>query len=320
MKQFPRFFLLTLAVAMALIASAAALNITVDPYYAFGNNSHGLFLRSERPFKEQRVTEFQRDGMIIGNSKMAYINSGQFADANFFNASFSGALPEEILSFLNKHAKRSEVVIIGFDFWSFSKSVPYISKSHFQKSQQLLFMEYALTLDGFVDSLRTMSFARNGEPEVYLNNGSRNLTGKYASHTSTMPEALRKEQRKNSKFFSFRKLDGFRLSAKRLDAMRRLRQLLTERNIGFTVILMPVPDVMVVELEKLGLRSLYDDWRKQMKDIFGNVLDYSESYTELDYYFADGVHFIPTIGRKILRASLDAASGSAGLSKAKVGS
>lgn len=314
MKQFPRFFLLTFVVAAALIAPVAALNIIVDPYYAFGNNSHGIFLRSERPFKEQRVTEFRRDGILIGNSKMAYIDSGQFDGVCLFNASFSSARPEEILSFLDKHARRREIVIIGFDFWSFNKRSPYVSRSYFQKSRTRQVLEYALTLDGFIDSFRTMSLARSSAPEVYLYNGSRNLTGKYAAYASTPPEAIKEEQIKSSKMLAPLRFNGFRLSAERLDALRRLRRLFTERDIRFAIILTPMNEVIVGEMEKFGLRPVYDGWRKQMKDIFGNVLDYSESYNGLENYFPDGVHFIPPIGRKLLRSALDAV-GSAAVSR-----
>ena len=91
--------------------------------------------------------------------------------------------------------------------------------------------------------------------------------------------------------------------------MRRLRQLFIERDIGFTVILMPMNGVYMGELEKFGLRSAYDGWRKQMKDIFGNVLDFGESYKGFENYFADGTHFIPPIGRKILKSALEAVGG-----------
>lgn len=305
MNRSRRFTLLSLAIALLLVVPIAAVNITVDPYYAFGNNSDGLYLRSERPFKEQRITEFHRDGMVIGNSKMAYIDTGEVHEVCLFNASFSAARPEELLLFLESHAREKEVVIVGLDFWSFSTHIGYSEDNYFRKSRARQLLEYSLTLDGFIDSFRTKRLARSNAPEVYLNSGSRNLVGEYAQFSSMTQEDIRAEQIETALRFGPLKFNDFSVSQERMADMFRLGRILEERQIRHTVLLLPMNYILLESLETAGLLPLYDDWREQMTHAFGRVLDLSDSYNGLENYFFDGTHFVPQVGQKILRAALE---------------
>lgn len=88
--------------------------------------------------------------------------------------------------------------------------------------------------------------------------------------------------------------------------MRRLKNIFTEREIKFAVILMPLNKIMVEGIEKLGLLPQYKMWRQEMKEIFGKVYDYSEGeFQKLEYYYPDGTHLIPPVTRKMIKRIID---------------
>ena len=91
----------------------------VDPFGFFGVNRTGYYFNSEREFKLQQVDIVPHDGLLLGNSKMAYVDPDDLPGYEFFNAAFSGAKPLEMLQFLEVHSEGVDKVALALDIRMF---------------------------------------------------------------------------------------------------------------------------------------------------------------------------------------------------------
>jgi hypothetical protein len=69
------FVLAAMATTLLLLACAAALNWWVDPFDKLGRNQIGVYSSSERDAKPQMIIRYPHDGIILGTSRMTYVDS-----------------------------------------------------------------------------------------------------------------------------------------------------------------------------------------------------------------------------------------------------
>src|SRR5262245_59355810 len=110
-----------LATAAALVTLIATTNWRVDPFNRLGRNQLGVYSSSERDAKPKMIREYTHDGLIIGSSRITYIDPLLVRRYTLFNAGFSSAMPEEILNFLHVFAIDQKLVILGLDFLMFNE-------------------------------------------------------------------------------------------------------------------------------------------------------------------------------------------------------
>ena len=100
---------------LLILQSIAAVNIAVDPFGFFGLNQVGFFFNAEREFKPRQIHVYPHRALLLGNSKMAYVDPDDLPGYGFFNAAFSAAKPEEMLAFLEKNIDGVELIALALD-------------------------------------------------------------------------------------------------------------------------------------------------------------------------------------------------------------
>ena len=59
---------------LAVLQIIAAINIAVDPFGFFGTNHVGYYYNSERELKQKQIRNYPHRALLLGNSKMAYVD------------------------------------------------------------------------------------------------------------------------------------------------------------------------------------------------------------------------------------------------------
>ena len=118
-----RFLLFWVPCVLAMLLIIGVFNAWVDPLGRLGRNTLGIYHSAEFEYKVTRLPNAVFDGILIGSSKIANIDPEWISRKKLFNASFSGALPEEMFLFLRANRKNltNKFVVIGFDFFMFNE-------------------------------------------------------------------------------------------------------------------------------------------------------------------------------------------------------
>src|SRR5438105_4486574 len=97
-----RFFTAFAASFIVVVAFQFATIALVDPWLRFNFDMDNISLWREREGKPWLIGIYPHNAVLIGTSKLAHVNPADVdtSEYTFFNASFAGALPEEMCSFL----------------------------------------------------------------------------------------------------------------------------------------------------------------------------------------------------------------------------
>jgi len=281
-----------------LLGITAALNILIDPYDLYGLNRFGIFIGAEREAKQRWIQERDHDAVLMGSSKLDFVDPGTLQDFTWFNASMGGAQPEEMEEFIRLHVHEVEGVIIGFDFFMFNESCFPIRPSMELTASDYLF-GYPFNLKSLEYCWHTVRKGLLGRPPVTLPSGQMNpakteekdATSDVIDYSDGIPY-LEEHHYKNYLF-----------SEERLDRLRRLRRTLREREIPFVAILNPMNDAVRARIrERPDLEPMFQRFKTELRSIFPDLLDLSESRfaDKHGFYKLDPLHFRPETGTNFL--------------------
>jgi hypothetical protein len=306
-----------IAVAALILASAAALNWEIDPFDKLGRNLIGIYNSSERDAKPQMLVRYPHDGLILGSSRMTYIDPTTIQGYTLFNAAFSAATPEEILDFLRVYAVDEKLVIVGLDFLMFNNSyLPLVPNSfkpvaprqkqaalHLTYTEMRELGDYLLSWDVTWNSVKAAAedvFDIN--PPFLLPGGNRDPRKNFAeSSRLTKPD-----EAASIEYWRMHTLHDFQYSQARLAALRKIKELLQDRHIPLIVIITPDNESFIALIHELGLYPLYLKFRADIREIFPDALDFSESrWSSNNYRFKnDTGHFVPQAGTEMIEQAL----------------
>ena len=124
-----RFLRAFAAVALLVLGAVAAVNWLVDPFDRFGRNWTGVYISAERETKATEVRRVPHDAVLLGNSKMALVNTARIPGLRMYNAAFGGASLAEIDAFARAYLGREKVggekvAVIGLDLAQFGTPSP----------------------------------------------------------------------------------------------------------------------------------------------------------------------------------------------------
>ena len=104
----------------------------MDPFWTF-SHSHKFnsiqYASNEREQKSNLLyfREANYDGLLLGSSRVTFLNQKDFDNIKVFNYSFSLATPEEYLKYVEfakkQNKKDFEYIIIGLDFFGSNKNI-----------------------------------------------------------------------------------------------------------------------------------------------------------------------------------------------------
>ena len=305
----------TLAVASALIGSCALANWAVDPFDRLGLNNSGIYSASERTAKPRLIETYRHDGLIVGSSRVTYIDPRDIDGYQLFNAGFSQAMPEEIAEFLRLFAVRQRLVVIGLDFFMFNEReypprgpafadvVPAdrtVAPAPTTYKDVHDLRNYLVSRNVLASTVKTMiARARTEGPPPYLEAaGNRNPEEKFTADRSTE----RMDCTEVVSYWRTHVLYDFRYSDARVSILKDLGKMLEQRQEKYIVFINPEVTCLMDLIKEMGLYPLNLKFRRDVASIFPVMFDLSEGkWSDAKHYFrSDPGHYFPSAGAAML--------------------
>ncbi len=306
------FVLAAIGAATLLLALAAALNWEVDPFDKLGRNQIGVYNSSEIDAKPHMLVRYPHDGLILGTSRMTYVDPTTIKGHRFFNAAFSAATPEEILDFLQLYAFDQRLVVLGLDFLMFNESYLPLDPNPFKSAvspqtfaKPLTYAEfndlrdYVLSWNVTWNSAKALVESLFGvNPPFLMPAGNRNARRKLAEDARLTAA----DDGEAIEYWRTHTLHDFHYSQARIAALAQIKQLLRDRHIPLIVLITPDNASFIRLIHELGLYPEYLTFREDVRGVFPNAFDFSESrWSGIDYRFKnDTGHFLPSAGAEMM--------------------
>ena len=288
--QYIKYIALTVAL---FLLSIFLINYFIDPLSYIRANTSYTYFSTERNLKPKMLEVKQYDGLIMGSSKVAYIHPEDInIDDKILNASFSGALPEEILMFLQEEKPKVKWIAIGFDWYMFNEDIkPYEVNGTFQKSNTDI-LKYLMSFDAIRYSIISIIKKIYNELPKYAKGGNRiskHQEKKDSQKTIYSDESILAE-------LSDKHINTFKVSELRLQDIVKIQRWASNNNIFLVGWVNPYSkDVLELMQKKLDKETLL--LPKKLSTRVSNFIDLSASYQDRNLYWnSDPIHYYPSFG------------------------
>lgn len=301
----PSFLRLVAVLTVGLVALAGLLNFSVDPYGLLGRNRLGIFVSNERITLPGLVNLEPHDVMLLGNSRIAYVDPDEVGCEPVFNGAFGGAQPEEILSFLQEFGAGTRVAAIGFDLIMFDAANRPWQAAPFDPETRLSPLAYVFSLDVVGDSLKTIQESRAGEPFALSPNGQRNPEEEWTIHRALeAPDYTRVLEHMADRYRNYIRSD------RRLATLVPLREWIDANEVTPVAFLNPLHPEIRELLESHGRGEELAAVRAAIRNVFPDLVDLTRSeWSAPEGFFRhDPYHFKPETGAAFLRPLLAASA------------
>lgn len=307
-----RDYLVTMGTTTALFLSVVAgLNFAIDPLSCYGT-VHPLNQRrtafNERQQKTNRLMfappEF--DAVLLGNSRVTYINQNDFSGYKVFNYSANFMTTDEfgpLIRFAKKRATPTlRTAILGMSF--------HVADSNQAHDEQGFSAESAIRQveDPLYRFKTLLSWDVAGKS---WSNLAMNALNHYdqdwydlsnvKSHRATDERYMLSRMTYNMRMLQRRVRHQFRYDPGYRENMRRL--LADNPGVRFVVFTAPASTSIMEILRQEGRLADYHRWLRETIEVFGGLhhFEYPNTVTRDVRNFVDGHHFTPEIGRMIAK-------------------
>lgn len=291
-----------LGLACSVVGIIAVLNLLVDPYNRYGFNRLGVYISAERECKATFAQRFEREVLLVGNSRMVGMAPQALREFRFFNGAFAGASSEEIFYFLEHFARQEKAVVIGIDAGTSDPRESERKGDIFAAPTLEGRMQNLLSLKTTEYSVRTIREALGPHPQPIGRDGEVPVADWIITASRDDPAAARLVIERMR-----RKWDEFECPSEReMMFYRRIRALLQERGIACIVLVPPMHEEVAAYVNGIPARQQLDRWYGMLRATFENVVDLAVSTysSRTNFYPADPLHFKPATGIQILNADV----------------
>jgi hypothetical protein len=304
-----RQFVLAFAfIFVALCAVRAATIYYFDPRVRFYSDDTKIPIVREQAGKPRMIRTYPHNAVIIGTSKLAAVDPADIdtPDLKFFNASWAAALPEDTASFLDLFVHDAKLVVISLDImmmnekaWHFYGPTSFGEPSF--KDDVIAKFWYLTDTNEFFTSA---GYLINGKPYygILKPNGGRDSTQDLArSAKMTAPDFAGPLRILQASAF-----DGFTYSHARVPYIEKMKALMDERHIPYVVLISPENRQMMEMIKASGNYWALRRFRQDVRQIFPEMIDYSESWVSDDanFFKFDPLHYRPDVGAKMIREAI----------------
>ena len=296
-----RHIIVLAVLVLAVLQIIAAINIAVDPFGFFGTNQVGYYYNSERELKQKQIRNYPHRALLLGNSKMAYVNPDLLSEFGFYNAAFSSAKPSEMLTFLEAYIGDAELVAMALDHRMFLEYESAVLDLHTPNWSDWL--RYSLSLELLGKSFEALALHRRGAPSYYKANGARTTWELEARDYLT--DGIDYWDKLSLRRDEYQRLAPV-FPAHRLETFRRIKSLLDQHGVDHVVYMNPLNrhehDVIGWQ-DKWQNSKSYKDLVASLTEIFPEFHDYSDSaYSDpAGFWPTDFKHYRPEVGAAIIR-------------------
>jgi hypothetical protein len=302
-----RYVVQMLAVAAVLVSAAVVLNASVDPLNWLRASRFGLYFANDRAMKRHWIGAYPHDGILIGSSKVNWIDPRAVGRPRLFNASLNGASPEEMFEFLQEAVTSEKLVLLGLDLFMMNEKqeetenkaadapVPRIRSRTFSE-----WYGYLFSLETAGLSLTAVAKAATGAPAHYAPSGNRVMP---PGRTAAPPNPVMYAD--ILKVLARQHYGDFRYSERRLGIIAAIKSWADAREIRLVVFLNPINVDEAALLTSLGADRHLARFRADMRTMFPGLVDFTNSYPQASNYFpGDPFHYLPAVGERLLEQVL----------------
>lgn len=308
-RTFIRYLKLYFALVGIYFLLAATINWTVDPYNELGRNKVGLYFTTERQAKKA-IVDFPHDAILIGNSKTGMIDPSTLHCYKFYNASFDGAMPEEIYLYLKRYLTNEKIVVIGLDFEMFNErqwAVQDIEDwpEHFFGPLEYL-TSFRVTRHSLLGLHKKYVLEK---PAIIAESGVRKeesvaMAGAASASLPDLPPGVY-DYAEGLKILREHHFRRFLFSKQRMEYLDKIKNLLESREVNYAVFINPMNEEVQKLLLETGNHELFMRWREEIKMMFPQSGDFSTGRYEAKQYYKharDPYHYKPGVGTEIINS------------------
>jgi hypothetical protein len=291
-----RFTLVMLSACALFVGGPVLLNYIVDPYDRFGNNRMGIYISAEREAKATEVERQEHTALLLGNSRIAAIPPSRLVGFRFFNGAFSAANAEDVYWFVQHHAHRQKLVVLGIDLGA--TDPPALNGDIFRRGDWASAAEHLVNLQTVEYSIKTLISYLTGKRSHYLPDGS---LAEVDFGNASKPRNVAFERA-----FMERMKNGIARHILHppwsLSHYRKIAATLRERKIPCVVVVPPMHEELIRHIAAMRLDDECREWLEGLRAIFPNVVDLSSSPygAAANFYDVDPVHFKADAGVRFM--------------------
>jgi len=290
-----KYIISLVATTSVLLIVAASINGVVDPLAKFRLSDH-IYYSAERELKPRLAKNRSYDGLIIGNSKVTYIQTDDLARyGTILNAGFSAAKIEEIRYFLEETNPKVKWVGLGLDYGMFSTTPAYSIRNdkYFNNETLSEKAKYLVSIDTLRYSLKSINKRIKGSRERYTPLGSRNKK-----------HGVEADRKKASAFdlsiVRMKKIGwlNYQYSAKRIQDLKLIQQWGDRKGIKIVAWLNP-NETQVWQIVKERMGKTRGRLLSDINQILPNFVDLSTAYQNYDEFWKEHpIHYYPATGER----------------------
>ncbi len=278
---------------IVILVVVLGINFYADPLNNLRANTKTYF-SSERNLKSRMIEQKKYSGIVMGSSKSAYIQPEDInLSGEILNASFSGALPEEILYFLKDKKPNVRWLAVGFDWFMFNEnSSPYVSNNAFRSNTIDDTAQYLFSLDTFIYSIRSYVNWLMDKPVRYTIYGAR------ASKDLEKKDRMKETYNFSNVLMELKKnhFSNYRISTRRLEDVSKIQKFADENNILLVSWIQPFHEATMSMMRD----TIYEEGLSlpiELNNRLDKFIDLSERYPSKEMFFKnDPYHFLPSTG------------------------
>jgi len=307
MKSYKRWFYITLILIMLPLLGMGGFNYYIDPLWCFSHSNQ--YNSIQMPFDERqqktnqvRFVPFDYDTLLLGSSRVTYINQNDFIGHKTYNYAVSLMDLKDYYDFIEhakaRHGGEFDCIILGLDFYTTNRNMTDSNakpaRFYIKRSGELAYRyKTLLSREVFNYSRKNYENSIQGVPLDYAYDRSNIKTLQWVS-----PEAKAGKIKAN-----LDKYHNVVYAHYAYDDVRGIMERIKRANPHTRFIVFTTPEswplfkVMVAD----GLFPYYQQWLTDNVEVFGAVynFDYPNAITvNLDNYY-DASHIYPGTGTRL---------------------
>lgn len=306
-----RLFLTTIIVTGLPVAGIMGFNYWMDPLWNFSHsheyNDYQIGF-DERQQKTNYINSrpFEYDSLLIGTSRVTYMDEHQFKKDKVFNYSLSALHIDEYLPYIQytteKNGEDFDKIYMELYYNSYNadeKNTHNDPSTYFNKAEQFLYKYTSLFSKGTYDnSMDNLEISKKNEYS-----GPRSYTRDNVALTSYPNDRLSVLWERYKTSFEATSKTAFNYDEHYKEKLIELKQAYPDTE--FVIFTDMVPDKRLqLILSNPSEAAAFERWYGEMVDVFGEIDSFHGSNrltTDLDYWF-DWFHYYPEVGEEMIRA------------------
>lgn len=296
----------TLGITLLLLLGVAGFNAWIDPLWTFDhahrfNSIQAGFNERQQKTNHLTFTNEQYQSLVLGSSRVTYINQEDFGNGPTYNYAVNNMLPYEYADYIDYavecNGREFEVIYIGLDFYATNGNLtlpnPFEDPQFYiQAANKFGYRCWnLLSSDALEYSWQNLQSSQAGLPVNFA----------YDRHNvKTLQPATpqEKEQRIAANLDWYGK-EAYGGDYEYQDIKTTLESL-QERcpHTRFVVFTTPIAEPLYQEMIKAGRLPDYQRWLRNCAEAVGQVYDFTtpNSVTRNLEYFYDASHVYPAVG------------------------